>query len=126
MTASILDTAPVHVTQLDAEALSRLRARLESERVSQEVLVAEQAKALTELDGHGDANGLRERELANAASSRAAEVIDDIDDALARMAAHTYGTCRSCRGPIPVERLEAIPHVRLCVACSGRGSRFLG
>ena len=126
MTATILDTAPVHVSQLDAEALSRLRAVLESERVSQELLVAEHATTLAELTGHGDANGLRERELANAASIRASEMVDDIDDALARMAAHTYGACQSCGGPIPLERLEVIPHARLCVGCSARGSSFLG
>ena len=126
MTATSVDTAPVHAAHLDTEARSRLRARLESQRVSQALLVAEHAATVDELTGHEEANGLTERELANAAGLRAAEMIDDIDEALARMADDTYGVCQSCGGPIPLERLELIPHVRLCVPCSGRGSGFLG
>jgi len=39
-------------------------------------------------------------------------------DALSRIRARTYGTCTDCRGPIPYERLAAIPEARTCMACS--------
>lgn len=44
-----------------------------------------------------------------------------LDDALARVADGTYGTCESCGGPIARERLEAIPGARTCISCA-RGS----
>ena len=41
----------------------------------------------------------------------------DIDDALGRIDNGTYGQCEQCGWAIPIARLEAIPHARLCVAC---------
>lgn len=41
----------------------------------------------------------------------------EIEAALDRLQAGTYGTCEGCRGPIPSERLEVIPASRLCVEC---------
>ncbi|MEO8697998.1 MAG: TraR/DksA C4-type zinc finger protein [Acidimicrobiales bacterium] len=41
------------------------------------------------------------------------------------MDAGTYGLCESCSVEIPLERLQAIPHARLCVACSSRRSGVL-
>ena len=41
-----------------------------------------------------------------------------IDAALARLGAGTYGLCTTCRKPIPVERLEALPWTALCIECS--------
>ena len=42
----------------------------------------------------------------------------EIDAALERVAAGTYGTCEGCDRPIPPERLEARPTTRTCVACA--------
>lgn len=49
---------------------------------------------------------------------------EEVDAALARLDAGTYGICESCLAPIPGERLAAIPHARLCVGCP-RGRRGL-
>ena len=46
------------------------------------------------------------------------QAIEEIDQALAKMAALTYGTCEECDGPIPLERLEALPATRYCGACA--------
>lgn len=43
------------------------------------------------------------------------ELLRDIDDALARMAAGTYGFCETCHDPIEPDRLEADPLVRFCL-----------
>lgn len=43
--------------------------------------------------------------------------IQDIDEALARIAEGSYGLCGNCGKPILKERLEAIPYARLCVPC---------
>ena len=51
----------------------------------------------------------------------------DIDAALARLDAGTYGTCESCGRPISPGRLEARPTARTCITCaegsSGGGGR---
>jgi RNA polymerase-binding transcription factor DksA len=44
-------------------------------------------------------------------------VLQEIDDALARIGDGTFGCCESCEEPIPKERLEAIPYARLCISC---------
>ena len=43
-----------------------------------------------------------------------------IDEALERVAAGTYGVCVSCGQPIPAGRLEARPSARTCVACAAK------
>ncbi len=50
--------------------------------------------------------------------SRAAQVaLADIDAALDRMRAGRYGRCVNCEATIPLERLEILPYVALCMAC---------
>lgn len=124
MTALVLDTAYAHVGHLDPHALARLRAELVSGRAEQVKIIAEEEARAGELASHRDVDSILERELAAAAAARAREATEEIDAALARLDAGTYGICESCGAPIPVERLEAIPHVRLCVACL-RGRRGL-
>lgn len=43
------------------------------------------------------------------------ELLRDIDDALTRMSAGTYGFCETCHDPIEPERLEADPLIRFCL-----------
>ena len=125
MTAPVLDTGHAHVGHLDADTLTRLRAELVSGRAAQATIIADEESRARELASHRDADSILERELAAASAARARETIEEIDAALARVAANTYGVCESCRALIPVERLEVIPHVRLCVACP-RGRRGRG
>jgi RNA polymerase-binding transcription factor len=42
---------------------------------------------------------------------------DEIDAALERVRAGTFGLCETCRGDIPVGRLRAIPAARRCLTC---------
>jgi DnaK suppressor protein len=49
----------------------------------------------------------------------AAARLDEVDAALARLSAGTYGVCEACGGPIAAERLDALPVTRRCVACAG-------
>ena len=48
---------------------------------------------------------------------QAREHLAEIDAALARLEAGTYGTCERCGRPIEVARLEARPTARTHVAC---------
>ncbi|MCK8475997.1 TraR/DksA family transcriptional regulator [Microbacterium aurugineum] len=52
--------------------------------------------------------------LAEAAASE----LRQVDDALARVDAGTYGLCANCGRPIPAGRLEARPFAEYCVACA--------
>jgi len=106
----------------DAKFLESQRQLLLSERanyeIQSEVLLAE-ARSLMENrepgdvqfdeeSGEGDTLAVeRERDLALSAQARAA--IDEIDAALKRMEAGTYGICSHSGQPIPRERLKAIP-----------------
>jgi RNA polymerase-binding transcription factor DksA len=76
------------------------------------------------------ADCVRQRELALAetatsvpdpvAVNRAATLlrtIEDIDAALERIAAGTYGVCVHCKAAIPAERLEFRPFAAACVSC---------
>ncbi|SFP77553.1 transcriptional regulator, TraR/DksA family [Geodermatophilus dictyosporus] len=73
----------------------------------------------------------RELALAEAATSvpdpvavdRAAALlrtIGEIDAALDRVTAGTYGVCTSCGSAVPAERLESRPFAATCVSCQQR------
>ncbi|HDP99369.1 MAG TPA: TraR/DksA family transcriptional regulator [bacterium] len=40
-----------------------------------------------------------------------------LEEALNRIEAGNYGICMGCGNYIPKERLEAVPHTKLCVPC---------
>lgn len=46
-----------------------------------------------------------------------------IDAALARVDAGTYGTCAVCGKPIPAERLEILPETAYCVTDAAKEER---
>lgn len=46
--------------------------------------------------------------------------VHEIDNALARMDAGTYGICGVCGQPIAEQRLMATPTVQACIACQER------
>lgn len=123
MTVTFLGASRPQASHLDPEALARLRAVLVGERSEQAVVGAGHEATVAELTGQGDVDSILERELAGSSAARAREAIDNIDAALARMDAGTYGLCESCGDAVPYERLEAIPHARLCVPCQGQRRR---
>lgn len=68
-------------------------------------------------------SGLLERELGVDAGRRS---IADIDRALARLEAGTYGDCDQCGAAIAPERLDALPQTRSCGQCRPRRAGFWG
>lgn len=62
-----------------------------------------------------------ERDRLRAMMSARRAAMDEVDAALARIDAGTYGTCESCGGEIAAERLEALPTTTVCVACKAAG-----
>jgi len=55
--------------------------------------------------------------LAQASMSRAREEVGLIEQALERIQNGTYGFCQTCREPIDVNRLTAIPETLHCASC---------
>lgn len=48
----------------------------------------------------------------------AKNLLEQAEEALARVDSGVYGICAECGDAIPVARLEALPHTRFCVTCS--------
>jgi DnaK suppressor protein len=92
-------------------------------RLEAEQLAAEMEPGDIQFDeesGEGATmNVERERDLTLSAQASAA--VDEIDRALAKIDAGTYGLCEQCGQPIVRARLEALPYAALCVACKSGG-----
>lgn len=75
-------------------------------------------------DNHlGDtATALHDREVDEGLEVGARETLVEIDAALQRIEAGTYGTCEVCGKPIGPERLAALPWARLCIDDQRRAS----
>ena len=52
-------------------------------------------------------------------AQKVAREIAEVDAALGRIAAGSYGACSACGGPLGMQRLRAIPEARFCLGCSG-------
>ena len=59
-----------------------------------------------------------ERSQTSALVDQARHHLVEIDAALSRVAAGTYGTCERCGKPIAAGRLEARPVARTCITCA--------
>lgn len=55
------------------------------------------------------------RELDEGIEEDAQAQLREVEEALERIAAGTYGTCEVCGKEIPVERLEAVPWTKYCI-----------
>ncbi|MBM3493014.1 MAG: hypothetical protein FJX72_01635 [Armatimonadetes bacterium] len=47
-------------------------------------------------------------------------LLDQVNGALAKIAADTYGVCDGCGGRIPEARLRALTYATMCVSCQSR------
>lgn len=62
-----------------------------------------------------------EREKTFLFASRSSKYVNQLDDALARIEAKTYGVCRICGLLVPKERLEAVPTAQTCAEYKNTG-----
>jgi DnaK suppressor protein len=56
-----------------------------------------------------------DREVDETLEENVSHMIIEIDEALERISAGTYGLCAKCGGAIPEERLTAVPYATLCL-----------
>ncbi len=107
--------------ELDAQALA-LRAEIDRAEAASESLKRDQSS-----EGSGDeadaGTKTFEREHEMSLSNNSRDLLVQVERALGRLDAGTYGRCEECGNPIPKARLQAFPRATLCVACKQREER---
>jgi DnaK suppressor protein len=109
------------MSDASAEArLLRLRADTATELLAAEAQIAAvtAARADANSDDEHDPEGVTigfERSQADALRGALQRRLADVDAALDRLAAGTYGVCTVCGEPIPAARLEARPTTDRCI-----------
>lgn len=99
------------------------RAELETERdsLSEQLDTIEAQSAPDAVDDgladSGQVAAAQDEQRALAADLR--EQLSEVDSAIERLDAGTYGVCQTCGERIPDERLEAVPTARFCIAHAG-------
>jgi DnaK suppressor protein len=105
------------------DELLRLRARAETEATTLArdldslFTASRDSNADDEHDPEGATIGF-ERARLTALLAAARERIAEVDDALRRVDAGSYGICERCAQPIAGERLAVRPFARYCMACA--------
>jgi len=109
----------VNPRQRLAEERARTTDRLERLHADHAGFVeaSKDSNADDEHDPEGATIAFERSQVATLARQHQAHLAE-IDAALARLEAGTYGTCEVCGEPIPEARLEARPVARRCVACA--------
>ena len=74
-------------------------------------------------DQADDADTMSNAERNQAMLRNSQALLDQVDGALARLDAGTYGVCQRCGKAINPRRLEALPYVTLCVDCAAAVAR---
>lgn len=105
------------------EELLRLRASAEAEAAT----LARDLEALFTASRDSNADDEHDPEGATVGFERAQLIalltatrarIAEVDDALLRVEAATYGICERCQQPIGEERLAVRPFARHCISCA--------
>ncbi|HEX4726552.1 MAG TPA: TraR/DksA C4-type zinc finger protein [Jatrophihabitans sp.] len=120
-------------TDLSATELREIRQRLQTEFDEMQV---EYDRSIVELnnlqmantDGAGDdqadaGSKTFEREQEQSIAANRHDLLIQIEHAIERIDAGTYGICENCGRPIPKARLKALPMATLDAECKSRAER---
>src|SRR5437764_3766930 len=102
------------------EALLRLHKTLMSRRNELRKRLGTELKDLGNLnpgDAADVAFGAGSEEVTSHLAELEARELRQVERAIAKIKAGTYGVCEGCSAKIPVERLNALPYSTLCVKC---------
>lgn len=119
---------------VDVNTLKSFRAQLdkEKERVERQITsltdsglgesLSDSVGEVSAYDNHpadlGSETFERSKDLALRENAKI--MLRNINKAYEKMDDGTYGTCENCKGDIPLERLQALPYVALCIECKER------
>ncbi len=100
------------------EHRERLLGTIKHHEIGNSSLIEETGELMSSsADNHlaDTASETYERELDEGLEEDARAQLRQVEEALARIEAGTYGTCAACGKEIPEERLEAVPWTTLCI-----------
>jgi RNA polymerase-binding transcription factor DksA len=97
---------------------ARWRARLQEVT---ELSLAYHGAAAAVPDSRDGGAGQRETRRLLCLTIAARRKLADVDDALARLAAGTFGSCEQCGSQIPAGLLAVVPERRYCPGCEADG-----
>jgi len=116
-----------------AAEMKDVKAELQREAKRLVIEIAQQQEEIAELiadsgDGAGDDQadaGTKtfEREHEMALANNARDLLEQVENALERIAKKSYGKCSICSNPIGKERLKFRPYATLCMPCKQREER---
>ncbi|MER5197296.1 TraR/DksA family transcriptional regulator [Streptomyces sp. NPDC002755] len=101
---------------LDTPQTETRRERLTAHEALQR-LEHERASRLVQLRALAEAVPGREEQAMSTQKDTIRRVLTEIEAAFVRVQDGSYGVCRNCAQPIPVERLEILPYTPCCVPC---------
>src|SRR5690242_1102040 len=99
----------------------RASAEAEAATLARDLAALFRASRDSNADDEHDPEGATigfERAQLTALLAAARERVAEVDEALRRIDAGTYGRCERCGRPIAAARLEARPFARHCIACA--------
>lgn len=105
---------------MDAALAASARMALEAERDRLRAELAEEIESpgqMTYGSQAAAATHVFEQQRDLALRERAQLHLAQVETALARLEAGSWGTCRRCGSPIAEARLEALPWAAYCIAC---------
>jgi DnaK suppressor protein len=109
--------------RLNAKLIDEFRSRLLEARAAllRTVAATDEEMAKLEAPGPGDSMDRAAAASITSLASRLAgqdkRELDEVAEALRRLGSGAYGLCQSCRAPIALPRLRAVPAARFCVPC---------
>lgn len=119
------------IAGLSAGAVAGFRTQLEQDRnrLVRRLVPSGERYEPTANSGHGETEHIQiegDRAVEELVQGSARDALADIELALARIEAGSYGACSACNAPIPVARLEAMPTTHRCLQCQERLERSGG
>ena len=113
---------PIDIEKYKSKLQAREQELLHDRRTAeQEVIDAPSAEVEDALDR---ANSSEAREDAERTLDREYTELEEVQDALQRIEAGTYGICEICGEPIQPARLDAIPWARYCLKDASQRENF--
>lgn len=123
------------MNQKDREQFKKLLLKKRKELLEQVELVKNTEKEGTLKEATGDHSSYAfhmadqgtdtmEREKSLFYAQRDGRLLYHIDQALERIDSGTFGLCHMCKNSIDKERLKAVPHARLCIACKSKEEKM--
>jgi DnaK suppressor protein len=118
MTTTTTDFLAARRHELEARRAAYLADAARATATALELTEDGGSQDMADEDGFGEGDTLNvERDRLVVVASEAQARVVEIDAALARVEAGTYGLCEACGKPIPHARLEVLPEATLCVSC---------